>query len=256
MGSVAEPSLSSAASGYLFDNRASQTGQRFDSLAELFNPVTFRHLDALGIAAGWHCWEVGVGGPSVPEWLSSRVGPSGHVLATDIDVTWTQRLAGGNVEVLQHDVAADDAPQGGFDLVHARLVLIHVPKREVALERMARALRPGGWLLMEDFDPAMQPLACVDVVGIEQRRANKVRAGVRALLAQRGADLELGRRLPRLLREAGLELERANVNQVREGLIAGGHVTVEEIDAHLQAVEAGRLDLSTAPLISAWGRRP
>jgi SAM-dependent methyltransferase len=273
MGSVAEPSLSSAASGYLFDNRASQAGQRFDSLAELFNPVTFRHLDALGIAAGWHCWEVGVGGPSVPEWLSSRVGPSGHVLATDIDVTWTQRLAGGNVEVLQHDVAADDAPQGGFDLVHARLVLIHVPKREVALERMARALRPGGWLLMEDFDPAMQPLACVDVVGIEQRRANKVRAGVRALLAQRGADLELGRRLPRLLREAGLvevaadafmplaltagsELERANVNQVREGLIAGGHVTVEEIDAHLQAVEAGRLDLSTAPLISAWGRRP
>jgi SAM-dependent methyltransferase len=273
MGSVAEPSLSSTASGYLFDNRASQAGQRFDSLAELFNPVTFRHLDALGIAAGWHCWEVGVGGPSVPEWLSSRVGPSGHVLATDIDVTWTQRLAGGNVEVLQHDVAADDAPQGGFDLVHARLVLIHVPKREVALERMARALRPGGWLLMEDFDPAMQPLACVDVVGIEQRRANKVRAGVRALLAQRGADLELGRRLPRLLREAGLvevaadafmplaltagsELERANVNQVREGLIAGGHVTVEEIDAHLQAVEAGRLDLSTAPLISAWGRRP
>jgi SAM-dependent methyltransferase len=273
MGSVTEPSLSSADSGYLFDNRASEAGERFDSLAELFNPVTFRHLDALGIAAGWHCWEVGVGGPSVPEWLSSRVGPSGHVLATDIDVTWTQQLAGGNVEVRQHDVAADDTPQGVFDLVHARLVLIHVPQREVALERMAGALRPGGWLLIEDFDPAMQPLACVDVVGLEQRLANKVRAGVRALLAQRGADLELGRRLPRLLREAGLvevaadafmplaltagsELEKANVNQVREGLIAGGHVTAEEIDAHLQAVEAGRLDVTTAPLISAWGRRP
>ena len=273
MGSVTEPPLSSADTGYLFDNRASEAGQRFDSLAELFNPVTFRHLEALGIAAGWHCWEVGVGGTSIPEWLSSRVGPSGHVLATDIDVAWSQPLDAGNVEVRQHDVAADDAPQGVSIVVHARLVLIHIPQRDLALKRMARALRPGGWLLIEDFDPAMQPLACVDVVGLEQRLANKVRAGVRALLAQRGADLELGRRLPRLLREAGLvsvaadafmplaltagsELETANVNQVREGLIAGGHVTAEEIDTHLQAVEAGRLDVTTAPLISAWGRRP
>ena len=55
---------------------------------------------------------------------------------------------------------------------------------------------------------------------------------------------------------AGSELEKANVNQVREGLIEGGHVTAEEIDAQLQAVEAGRLDVTTAPLNSAWGRRP
>ena len=272
-GPVIQPSSSSADSGYLFDNRASEAGQRFDSLSALFNPVTFRHLDELGIAAGWRCWEVGVGGPSVPEWLSSRVGPSGHVLATDIDVTWTQQLAGGNVEVRQHDVVSDDPPQGAFDLVHARLVLIHVPQREAALETMAGVLRPGGWLLIEDFDPAMQPLACVDIVGPEQHLANKVRAGVRALLAQRGADLEFGRRLPRLLREAGLvevaadafmplaltagsELEKANLDQVRESLIAGGHVTAEEIDTHLRALEAGRLDVTTAPLISAWGRRP
>lgn len=108
----------------------------------------------------------------------------------------------------------------------------------------------------------MQPLACLDVVGPEQELANKDRAGFRALLAQRGADLEFGRRLPRLLRDAGLvdvaadafmplalpagsELEKANVNQVRAGLIAGGYVTAEDIDAHLLAVEAGRLDVTT-----------
>jgi hypothetical protein len=119
----------------------------------------------------------------------------------------------------------------------------------------------------------MQPLACVDVVGPEQRLANKIRAGFRALLVQRGADLEFGRRLPRLLRESGLvevaadafmplalaagsELEKANVSQVREGLIAGGHVTAEEINTHLQAIESRRLDVTTPPLISAWGRRP
>ena len=69
---------------------------------------------------------------------------------------------------------------------------------------MAGALRRGGWLLIEDFDPTMQPFACPDDHGPKQQLANKVRDGFRVLLARRGADLEFGRRLPRLLRDAGL----------------------------------------------------
>jgi len=265
-------STGSQDSGYLLDNSRSEAGQRFDSLAALFNPVTFRHVEALGIADGWHCWEVGAGGPSVPRWMSSKVGPSGRVVATDIDVSWAREAAGGNVEIRLHDVAADDPPDELFDLVHARLVLVHVPERERALTHMVSALRPGGWLLDQNLHPAMPPLACVDVVGPDQERANKIRAGFRSLLAQRGADLEYARRLPRLLREAGLvevgadaflaialpaavELEKANVNQVRGGLIAGGHATAEEIDAHLMALDSGQIDVAMPPLISAWGRR-
>jgi SAM-dependent methyltransferase len=258
---------------YLLDNRESEAGQRFDSLAALFNPVTFRHIEALGISAGWNCWEVGAGGPSVPEWLGARVGPSGHVLATDIDTSWTADAAGGNVDVREHDVAADDPPEATFDFVHARLVLVHLPERERALRHMVGAVRPGGWLLLEDFDVAMQPLTCVDVVGPEQQFANRMREGFLALLAQRGADFEFGRRLPRLLREAGLVdveadafmplaltavsgLEQANVRQVRDALVASGHATRDEIEAHLLAVGSGRLDLTTPPLVSAWGRKP
>jgi hypothetical protein len=62
---------------YLLDNRESEAGQRFNSLAALFNPVTFGHIEKLGITDGWRYWEVGAGGPSVPEWLGSRVGPVG-----------------------------------------------------------------------------------------------------------------------------------------------------------------------------------
>jgi SAM-dependent methyltransferase len=189
---------------YLFDNRAPEAGQRFDSLSALFNPGTFRHLEMLGICEGWRCWEVGVGGPSIARWLSARVGASGQVLATDIDVRWVEGPIADNVEVAQHDVVADDPPQGQFDLVHERLVLIHLPRREEALARMIGALRSGGWLLVEDFDSKLQPFACPDIAGPEQRLANKMRAGLRALLAERGAELELGRRLPRLLRDAGL----------------------------------------------------
>ncbi len=270
---MTEPQEPVGARGYLLDNRALEAEQRFDSLAALFDPVTFRHLGALGIAAGWSCWEVGAGGTTVLRGLAERVGPSGRVLATDLDPRWAEHAAGANIEIRRHDVAVDDPPEGPFDLVHARLVLIHVPLREQALRRMASTLRPGGWLLVEDFDPAMQPLACPDAHGDEQRLANKVRTGFRALLEERGADLEIGRRLPRLLREAGLvevaadaymplalptavELEKANVNQVRDGLVAGGHVTAGEVDAHLAALDAGGLDIAMSPLISAWGGRP
>lgn len=259
--------------GYLLDNRQAAAGARFDALSTLFDPSTFRHLEALGIADGWRCWEVGAGGPSVPAWLSARVGPAGYVLATDIDVSWMPPESSAGYDVRRHDVGEDAAPEGPFDLVHARLVLVHVPRRADALRAMVGALRPGGWLLVEDADPALQPLICPDEHGPEQQLANRLRHGFRALLAGRGADLAYGRTLPRLLREAGLRdveadaffpmtspacdaLEAATVEQVRDRLVAAGLATDDEIDRHLAAVAAGRLDLATSPMISAWGRRP
>jgi len=258
--------------GYLLDNRQSQAGIRFGALAELFDPVTFRHVDRLGIGAGMRCWEVGAGGPSVPLGLAERVGPEGSVIATDIDVSWTRDIAGGVIEVLSHDVAADPPPPGGFDLVHARLVLVHVADRAEALRRMVQALRPGGRLLLEDADPGLQPLLCPDESGPEQWLANRLRSGFRSLMAARGADLAYGRTLPRVLREAGLDdvradgyfpitspacavLEDATVRQIRHRLVEEGLATDEEIDRHLANVATGRLDLATAPMISAWGRR-
>ncbi|MEU9534396.1 methyltransferase domain-containing protein [Streptomyces sp. NPDC048213] len=263
----------SADDGYLLDNQQSEAGIRFGALSELFDPVTFRHVDQVGIGSGMRCWEVGAGGPSVPLGLAERVGPDGAVVATDIDVSWTEGIAGGVIEVLAHDVAADPPPEGGFDLVHARLVLVHVTDRAEALRRMVRALRPGGVLLVEDADPGLQPLLCPDESGPEQRLANRLRSGFRSLMAGRGADLEYGRMLPRLLRDSGLEdvradayfpitspactvLEAATVRQIRGRLVAAGLATDEEIDRHLANVETGRLDLATAPMISAWGRRP
>jgi hypothetical protein len=78
-------------SAYLFDNAAAEAGQRFDALAALFNPTTFRHLEQLGLDRGWLCWEVGAGGPTVSNWLASRVRPTGSVLATDINTSWVSR---------------------------------------------------------------------------------------------------------------------------------------------------------------------
>lgn len=258
--------------GYLLDNRQTEAGERFDAFASLFDPTTFRHLERLGIGPGWRCWEVGAGGTSVVSWLARKVGPTGSVLATDIDTSRLGTVARPPVEVRTHDVGAEEPPGRGFDLVHARLVLVHVPDRERALRSMIDALRPGGRLLIEDADPALQPLTCPDEYGPEERLANRLRQGFRRLLAERGADLSYGRRLPRLLREAGLRqveadayfpltspactaLELATVRQIRGRLVEAGLATDEDIDRHLANVAAGGMDLATAPMISAWGHK-
>ena len=48
---------------------------------------------------------------------------------------------------------------------------------------MIQALRPGGWLLLEDAAPGLRPLLCPDESGPEQRLANRVRSGT-AYLSQ------------------------------------------------------------------------
>lgn len=144
----------------------------FDTLAALFNPGTFRRIEMLGIGPGWRCWEVGAGGATVPRWLAQRSSPGGRVLATDRDVSAMHDASlddpilsdpvlsdaarrdavsseNCGFEVLRHELGADPPPEGGFDLVHARLVLMHVHDRRAPLATMITALRPGGWLLVE-----------------------------------------------------------------------------------------------------------
>lgn len=247
------------------------TGPPAGVVAPLFDPGTLRRLALLGTGPGWRCWEVCPGGASVANWLAKRVGPTGRVVVTDTDVSWASSRA-RQVEVRLHDMATQPPPGDGFDLVHARLVLGRLTDRDGALRMMVASLRPGGRLLVEDADPALQPLVSPDEHGSEQLLANRIRHGYRTLLAESGVDLTYGRTLPRLLREAGLQhveadvhfplaspactvLELETVRRVRGRLVAAGLATEEDIDCHLANVSSGGMDLATAPMISAWGRK-
>jgi len=258
---------------YLLQNRKAEAEQRLATLSALFDPGTLRQFDACGMAAGWRCWEVGAGGPTLVRTMAERVGHAGYVLATDIDVSRTSEAAARNVEVRTHDVAREAPPGESFDLVHARLVLVHLPERERAFQNMISALEPGGWLVVEDADPALQPLSCIDVYGPEQELANRIRRGFRTLLSNRGVDLSFGRTLPRMFREAGMAdvaaeawfpialpecttLEIATIAMIRDDLLANGIATADEIERHLANVRAGALDLSQPPMISVRGRKP
>ena len=106
----------------------------------------------MGIAPGWHCLEVGAGGGSITRWMAGHVGPTGRVVATDLDPVFVEELPRDNLVALRHDIATEDLPGESFDLVHCRDVLMHVSNATAALNRMVGALRPGGWLFIEEKD--------------------------------------------------------------------------------------------------------
>jgi SAM-dependent methyltransferase len=262
-------------SGYLFDNRDAEAGERFDALSALLDHWTTSHLDRLGVGEGWRCLEVGAGGGSIAGWLGERVGGSGHVLATDLEVRWLEdRVRAPNVEIRTLDLSVDPIPEGPFDLVHERLVLVHVAERRSVLPRLVSSLRPGGWLLAEDFDASVVTNAFVDPETSPDDPRNRIATGIQKILRQRGADPGFAHTLPTLFREIGLEqvgadgyqvidggdtmrsLFRVNVEQAAEQLIQQQVVEPHELSAFIAQLDDGAVRPSSPLLISAWGRRP
>jgi SAM-dependent methyltransferase len=125
---------------------------RLSLLQENYDPVSVRQLDAIGVAEGWDCLDVGAGGGSVTRMLAQRVGGSGSVLAVDLDTSLLEGLASERLVVRRQDILSEPLPADAFDLVHARLVLMHLPSRLAAIRRLAGAARPGGWIAAVDPD--------------------------------------------------------------------------------------------------------
>lgn len=261
-------------STYLFENAAPPSQSRLDSLESCFDGATRANIEALGISEGWRCLEIGSGNGSVAHWLAERVGPAGTVIATDIDPS-LMRPAVGNLEIRQHNIVTDELPEGHFDLVHARLVLLHLPERRQVVERIFRALRPGGYLLIEDFDATwpLPVLAAPDQAGTEL--FHKVVNGIHELLCQAGTDLAWAREAYACLTQLGYtqlgyrafcdvwkggsigaSLHHANAIQVAENLIAQGIVTEQELDAFSALTEDSRFAVSSYLMVATWGRRP
>ena len=75
--------------------------------------------------------------------------------AIDLQTDFLMGLSLPNLVVLRHDVRTDDLPEGSFDFIHLRAVLMHVDNRMAILRRVVSWLAPGGWLLAEEPDFGM-----------------------------------------------------------------------------------------------------
>ncbi len=136
---------------YIFDTAWQAELERLRALETIWDGYSRHNLEATGLATGWRCLEVGAGAGSIARWLCDRVGAQGSVVATDTDVRFLDS-AQSNLEVRRHDITRDELETAAYDLVHTRLLLEHLPQHEVALDRMIAALKPGGWLVIEEFD--------------------------------------------------------------------------------------------------------
>jgi SAM-dependent methyltransferase len=195
-------------STYVFDNAWQQEQQRLDALANTWDANTQRNFEALGPLNGLRVLEVGAGGGSVARWLCDAVGPNGHVVATDIDTRLIDAIEAPNFEARRHDIVHDALESNAFDIVHCRLVLEHLPNADLALSKMVAALKPGGALVVEEFDQ-VSFLPAPDSAPDAQAAWSSFLAAFDAIADQRGLDLAYGRRLRPLLEAQGLQDVRA-----------------------------------------------
>jgi ubiquinone/menaquinone biosynthesis C-methylase UbiE len=245
---------------------------RFAALSALFDSSSRRHLANRGVAPGWHCLEVGGGSGSIGKWLAERVGPTGRVTVTDIETRFLEHITLPNVEVSCHDITRDPLPACAFDLIHTRMVLMHLPPRDQVLARLRSALKPGGWLVCEEFDRLSAPpdpdLSPGEII-------LKTHQAMGRVLHDQGVAPQYGRLLFGRLREIGLmglgaearlvmvqsgswsaRLLRASYERRRRAMIDAGYVTEEEFDADLAHMEAADFVMPSPLMWSAWGRRP
>ncbi|WP_344927972.1 class I SAM-dependent methyltransferase [Saccharopolyspora gregorii] len=181
---------------YAFAREHERARHRYLSAAH--DPLTFARLAETGVGDGWRCLDVGAGGGAVARWLAERVAPSGSVLATDL-----RPGPGSRPPVVGHDVVVDPLPAEEFDLVVARLVLRHLPQRDAVLAKLVRALKPGGWLQVDEFDTSYEPL----LLAADEESAllyEKFLAAKEAAMRGAGVDPGWGRRVPLAMHRAGL----------------------------------------------------
>ena len=234
----------------------------------------------IGVGPGWHVVEFGCGPRGCLDLLGERVGPSGSVVgiersqdAVDLARQMLNELGLGHVHVQCRDARASGLDRSTFDLVTARLVLVNVPEPEQIVAEAVSLVRPGGWVAFHEADwighvcdPPSEAWDAIVGLFVAYSRRN-------------GIDPFVGRKLPRLLRQAGLVDIQVNpllhvyppgherrtilldfADNVTEKLIEQGFVGADAMADLKDALRRHLADPNTLVVshlfLQAWGRRP
>jgi len=268
--------MTSASRRYFAGDFASTSeDERLAVLAGNYDPSSFRLLEDCGVVSGWTCAEVGAGTGSVAAWLADASGPEGSIVALDIDISHLDHLTSRpNVTVRQHDIVTEPIGESNFDLVHARLVIEHLPEPKGLLEMLARATRPGGLLVVECTD--MLATAAADPSDLRSHPFDEFMAtSFAAVESLSTMDFGFARRLPLLFQELGFEERQSRVTgrvarggdtkaleyalgflPMRSTFIERGFTTADAIDAYLACLADPDFWFVANNVIAAWGRRP
>ncbi|WP_158542885.1 methyltransferase domain-containing protein [Phytoactinopolyspora halophila] len=209
--------------------------------------------------------------------LDQRVGPSGTVVGLDREPTmleWARASLNArglaHVRLVEGTGQATGLPSSNFDVVHGRLVLVHTSQPADIVAEMVRLARPGGSVCVQDVD-------CMSWLCEPEHPAWSELVSLLSRITS--IDLLVGRKLPALLRQAGLEEVGCDahayvwdhthpyqtllidlVGIVREHLMSLGMITAERLDRLTEEL-AEHLDhpdtfVIHPLLMQAWGRKP
>ena len=196
------------------------------------------------------------------------------VVATDMNIRFLDNADAANLTIRQQNILTAELEQAWYNLVYARLVLSHLNSDQKVVKRMADAVRPGGWPLIEDYDWGFPRAA--DPEHLSAQFFNGVwRAAEKAARKSGTLDPNTGGRLRELLVSAGL------VNVEHEGVVRSGRggdtyarLSLLQMEAMMPSLKPTGLitdqDLVRAKALledpsffflgvgrfAAWGRRP
>lgn len=265
----------SATHDYLWSGAdVDEEAERRLMMAKRHDQKTRRLCLDLGLGAGWSCLEIGAGAGTVACFFSDVVGPAGRVVATDLDLRHCEAAGRGNVELRVHDITTDSLEGELFDMIHARSVLLHLRDPSAAAEKLFEALKPGGWLFLEEVDNAtsitVSPSHPIAPVFDDTTRRIKL------FLTEAGIfDAYFGRKLPALFERLGLvDIDNEVSTRVvaggepaarlmamteagfRDFVVAGGAATQDEMEARQLAYHDTDFRFMESLIVSTWGRRP
>jgi SAM-dependent methyltransferase len=264
-------------SSYLFDNSKEPSSKRLSHLESVCDAATVRCLEMLGVTPGWKCLEIGGGGGSIANWLSDKVGREGTVVVTDIEPRFLNGLAEGkpNVEVRRHDIIVDMLPEGAFDLIHARHVFVHLPNAAALLPKLKAALTPGGWLVIEDFDPIIDRTVLISDP-TKAKALDRVADGIWKLFTKHGGTgTNWGRQLPAHFKRLGMsdinvevsyrcatagsdfaQFHKASFARTRAEGVTEGFASEQDYDTAIALMDDPATFYYSNPVFTAWCRRP